>query len=239
MSNWTYRPATDFGQSWLQRLRRFPRTPDMIAWGLRASAALTVRTYLHLFHRLRVEGAEYLRQNESFVLVANHASHLDALCLAAALPWSHVHRAFPAAASDYWFQSPVGTVLAAGLLNALAMERQGNPRKSLVACRRVLEEPGNVLILFPEGRRSPDGELLPFKPGIGFLLAGTPHLVVPAYLAGTDKALPRGRALPVPHPICVRVGQPLRFADMPAERAGYERVTAELEAAVRGLRAVG
>jgi hypothetical protein len=43
----------------------------------------------------------------------------------------------------------------------------------------------------------------------------------------------------VPHPIRVRVGQPLRFADVPGERAGYERVTAELEAAIRALRAGG
>src|SRR5437870_335924 len=99
MPNWVYRPASDFGLSWLERLRKFPRSPDMAAWGLRSLSAMALRTYLHLYHRLRVEGAEHLRQNESFVLIANHASHLDALCLMAALPWSHVHRAFPAAAS--------------------------------------------------------------------------------------------------------------------------------------------
>jgi 1-acyl-sn-glycerol-3-phosphate acyltransferase len=236
MASWQYHPASDFGLSWLQRLRGFPRSPDMTAWGLRSAAAMLLRTYLRTFHRLRVEGAKHLEQTESFALVANHASHLDALCLMGALPWTHVHRAFPAAASDYWFRSAAGTVVAAGMLNALAMERQGNPRRSLAACRRVLAEPGNVLILFPEGRRSPDGELLPFRPGIGFILAGTNHLVVPAYIAGTEKALPRGRALPVPHPIHVRVGPPLRFAHVPAERSGYEQVTAELETAIRALK---
>jgi len=236
MVSWQYHPASDFGLSWLQRLRGFPRSPDMTAWSLRSVTAMLLRTYLRTYHRLRVEGAEHLQQTESFALVANHASHLDALCLMGALPWSHVHRAFPAAASDYWFRSAAGTVVAAGLLNALAMEREGNPRRSLAACRRVLAEPGNVLILFPEGRRSPDGELLPFRPGIGFVLAGTDHLVVPAYIAGTEKALPRGRALPVPHPIHVRVGPPLRFRRVAAERSGYEQVTAELETAIRALR---
>jgi 1-acyl-sn-glycerol-3-phosphate acyltransferase len=236
MAPWQYHPASDFGLSWLQRLRGFPRSPDMTAWGLRSVAAMLVRTYLRTYHRLRVEGAEHLQQNESFALVANHVSHLDALCLMGALPWSHIHRAFPAAAADYWFHSAAGTVVAAGLLNALAMERQGNPRRSLAACRRVLAEPGNVLILFPEGRRSPNGELLPFRPGIGFVLAGTNHLVVPAYIAGTEKALPRGRAVPVPHPIQVRVGPPRRFSHVPAERSGYEQVTAELETAIRALK---
>jgi 1-acyl-sn-glycerol-3-phosphate acyltransferase len=235
MTTWQYHPASDFGLSWLQRLRRFPRAPDMTAWGLRSVAGVLLRSYLRIVHRLRVEGAEHLRQSESFALVANHASHLDALCLMAALPLAHVHRVFPAAAADYWFRSAAGTVVAAGMLNALAMERQGNPRRSLEACRQVLREPGNVLILFPEGRRSPDGQLLPFRPGIGYLLAGTPHLVVPAYLSGTERALPRGRVVPVPHPITVRVGPPRRFADVPAGREGFERVTAELREAVREL----
>jgi 1-acyl-sn-glycerol-3-phosphate acyltransferase len=208
----------------------------MTTWGLRSVSAMLVRTYLRTFHRLRVEGVEHLQQTESFALVANHASHLDALCLLGALPWSRVHHAFPAAASDYWFRTATGTVVAAGLLNALAMDREGNPRRSLAACRRALAEPGSVLILFPEGRRSPDGQLLPFRPGIGFILAGTSHPVVPAYISGTEKALPRGRAVPVPHPIRVRVGPPLRFTQVPAERSGYEQVAAELAAAVRALK---
>jgi 1-acyl-sn-glycerol-3-phosphate acyltransferase len=236
MDKWEYKPASDFGISWIQRLRRFPRSPDMTAWGLRAFAGAVLRLYLKLFHRLKIHGEEHLKQRESFAFVANHASHLDALCLMAALPWSHVQRTVPAAAADYWFQTIPGTVIAAGMLNALMMERKGNPRKSLVACRRVLEEPGNVLILFPEGRRSPNGELLPFKQGIGFLLAGTNHPVVPAYLSGTQRALPRGRLLPVPHPISLHVGAPRRYAHVPAEREGFEQVTGDLEMAIRSLR---
>lgn len=235
MTSWKNEPAADFGQSWLDRLRGFPRSPDMTAWGLRSFSSMLVRIYLKLAHRLKVEGEEHLRQQESFAFVANHASHLDALCLMAALPWSHVQKAFPAAAADYWFNTAAGTVVAAGMLNALAMERKGNPRRSLDSCRRVLAEKGNVLILFPEGRRSPDGQLLPFRPGIGFLLAGTDYLVVPAYLSGTERALPRGRAVPMPHPIRLRVGKPMRFSDVPARREGYEQVAAALKQAIREL----
>lgn len=222
--------------SWLQRLRGFPRSPDMTTWGLRSLSAMILRTYLRTFHRLHVEGAEWLPQNESFVFVSNHCSHLDALCLMGALPWSLVHRAHPAAASDYWFKSAAGTFVAAGLLNALAIERAGNPRRSLIACRHVLDQPGKILILFPEGRRSADGQMQPFRPGIGFLLAGTNHPVVPAYVFGSEKALPRGRAVPRPFQIRVRIGAPLRFPDVPPERSGYEWVATQIEVAVRSLR---
>jgi 1-acyl-sn-glycerol-3-phosphate acyltransferase len=235
MSTWQYKPAPDFGATWLQRLRRFPRSPDMAAWGLRSFAALVIRTYLRVFHRLRVEGREHLPRRESFAFVANHASHLDALCLMAALPSSRVHRVFPAAAADYWYQTPIGTVVAGGMLNALALERRGNPRRTLEGCRKVLAEPGNVLILFPEGRRSPDGRLLPFKSGIGYLLAGTDYLVVPAYIFGTERALPRGRLFPVPYPIRVKIGPPRRFAHLPADRTGYDLVAQELATAIREL----
>jgi long-chain acyl-CoA synthetase len=236
MEPWKYQSATDIGLSWLERLRKFPRSPDMTVWGLRSFSAVLLRTYLKFFHKLTIEGAKHLEQKESFILVANHASDLDGLCLLAALPWSHVHRAFPAAAADYWFSSVTGTVVAAGMLNALAMERKGNPRRSLESCRRVLSDPGNVLILFPEGRRSPDGKLLPFRAGIGFLVAGTNHLVVPAYISGTERALPRGRAVPVPHPIHVRVGMPRRFGHVTQDRKGHEQVAAELQTVIRDLK---
>jgi 1-acyl-sn-glycerol-3-phosphate acyltransferase len=236
METWKYQPAPDVGLSWLDRLRRFPRSPDMSVWGLRSFSAAALRAYLKFFHRFRVEGTEHLQQKESFIFVANHASNLDGLCLLACLPWTHIHRAFPAAAADYWFSSVTGTVVAAGMLNALAMDRKGNPRRSLESCRRVLSESGNVLILFPEGRRSPDGQLLPFRAGIGFLTAGTEHLVIPAYISGTERALPRGRAIPVPHPIEVRIGAPRRFANIARDREGHENVAAELQAVIRGLR---
>jgi 1-acyl-sn-glycerol-3-phosphate acyltransferase len=236
MTPWTYRSAADVGLTWLDRLRRFPRTPDMTSVGLRSLTSFLLRSYLGICHNLRVEGREHLPHGESFVLVANHASHLDALCLMAALPWSLRHHVFPAAAADYWFRTAPGTVVAAGLLNALAMERQTNPRRSLQACRQVLEEPGNTLILFPEGRRSPDGTLLPFRAGIGFLLAGKSYPVVPAYLSGTERALPRGRVLPVPCPIRLRLGPALRFGHVAAQRQGYERIAGELESAIRALR---
>ena len=92
------------------------------------------------------------------------------------------------------------------------------------------------MILFPEGRRSPDGQLLPFRAGIGFLVAGTQQLVVPAYISGTDRALPRGRSVPVPHPIHIRVGPPRRFAHVGKDREGHEQVAAELQAVIQELK---
>src|SRR5436190_1740029 len=88
----------------------------LLAGGLRSLAAVAARLWLRLYHGLTITGRENLPADRSFVLVANHASHLDTLCLLAALPIGRLHQAYPAAAEDYF--GP-GTPL--GLLSKLAL----------------------------------------------------------------------------------------------------------------------
>src|SRR5687767_11245401 len=103
MDAWQYETAEDLDQPLVERLRRFPRDPDMLVYGTRLAAALALRSWLRVYHRLQVVGRENLCRDRSFVLVANHASHLDALCILSALPLGMLHRVFPAAAKDYFF----------------------------------------------------------------------------------------------------------------------------------------
>src|SRR5437763_1017404 len=98
MEPWHYERAADLDQPLAERLRRFPREPDITVYGLRTLAALVVRAGLRVYHRLEIRGQEHLPADGSFVLASNHASHLDTLCLLAALPLRKLHRAFPAAA---------------------------------------------------------------------------------------------------------------------------------------------
>src|SRR5437667_4022188 len=100
---WHYESAQDLEQPLIERLRNFPRQPDMLVYGARVLAATIIRGWLRLYHRLEIIGRENLPADRSFILVANHASHLDTLCLLAALPLGKLHRAFPAAAKDYFF----------------------------------------------------------------------------------------------------------------------------------------
>ena len=92
--------ALTFERKTVARLRRFPREPDQFVHGLRLLIALIIRGLLRLYHRFEIVGREHLPNDESFVLVANHSSHLDTLCLLAALPLRRLHRAFPVAAED-------------------------------------------------------------------------------------------------------------------------------------------
>jgi len=179
MKRWQYEPAADLDQTLIERLRNFPRQPDMLVYGLRSFVALIIRGLLRTYCRFEIIGEENLRNNRSFVLVANHSSHLDTVCLLAGLPLRRLHRAFPAAAADYFFKSVPRTWIATVIVNALPFARQTHVRHSLAICGELLANPGNVLIIFPEGTRSKTGELQDFKPGIGALVAGRDVAVLP------------------------------------------------------------
>jgi 1-acyl-sn-glycerol-3-phosphate acyltransferase len=232
MNEWCYEPAQDLDQPMLERLRRFPREPDMTVYAARSLAALACRGWLRLYHRLEIAGREHLPLGDSFVMVANHASHLDVLCLLAALPLRRLHRAFPAAARDYFFVSAPRVAVAAIFVNALPFERQIHIRQSLELCRQLLANPGNILILFPEGTRTQTGKLGAFRPGVGLLLGGTRIPAMPCYLNGCFAALPKGRCWPHPHRLRLEIGAPRIYPETEPHAVAEDlrRAVAEMEA---------
>ena len=172
-------------------------------------------------------------------MIANHTSHLDALLLAAALPCRLCDCVFPVAAGDVFFNTPAISLFSATLLNALPMWRKNcGPHALAELKKRLIEEPCG-LILFPEGTRSRDGTLGPFKPGLGMLTAGTAVPVIPCHLSGAFQAFPPAARLPRPRKIRLRIGQPLVFDSVPNRRAGWEEIATRAQEAVRRLGDVG
>jgi len=232
MDEWRYDTAQDLDQTIVERLRRFPREPDMLVYGLRSLAALGLRVWLRLYHCLEVMGREHLPTEGSYVLVANHTSHLDTLCLLSVLPLKKLHRAFPAAAADYFFTSVPRIAMAAVVVNALPFDRKIHIHQSLSLCKELLVNPGNILILFPEGTRSTTGEIGEFKPGIGLLLAGTDVPVLPCHLAGTFEAWPKGRMLPRPGRLWLTIGAPRSYATLRPGKESALQICQDLRQAV-------
>jgi len=232
---WHYDTVADLDQGLSERLRSFPRQPDMLVYGVRSAAAIALRGLLRGYHRFSVEGRENLPRQGSFVMVANHASHLDALCLLSALPLCKLHRAFPAAAQDYFFVSLPRLAVAAVLVNALPFDREVNVRQTLTLCRELLANPGNVLILFPEGTRTVSGVMGAFKPGVGVMLAGMDVPVVPCFLHGAHSAWPKGKRLPRPSKLHLVIGQPRCYRDLPPSKDSALHIRTELEDAVAAL----
>ena len=207
----------------------------MLACAIRSIAALLLRVWLRTYHRLQIEGRENLPSSGSCVLVCNHTSHLDALCLLCAVPLSRIHHCFPAAAADYFFSSLPRSAVSAILINALPFDRNAKGADSLALCSALLNDEGNILILFPEGTRTTMGTMGRFRSGIGRLAAGTDLDVLPCHLDGGIKAWPKGRLLPRPRRLRLRIGQPRNYGHLDGSPSSVRAVCADLEARVAEL----
>ena len=215
MKDFELRPAADHGLPLSERLRSPRREPGLIQTIGHCLTGLATRLYFGLWHRLEIHGRAHLPSEPPFILVANHTSHLDALALAAPLPWRLRDRVFPLAAGDVFFESAMLSVFAAGFLNAIPLWRRRSTPKALKELRqRLVNEPCGY-ILFPEGARSRDGNCLPFKAGVGMLIAETNVPIVPCHLRGCFQAWPPRARLPRLCKITLRTGAPLCFANVP------------------------
>lgn len=235
MNEWEYHPAADLDQNLADQLRNFPRQPRMHHYVVRWCAALFLRGWMRVYHRLRIEDRKNLPAGESFILVCNHTSHLDTLAMLCTIPLARIHRAFPAAAADYFFSSLPRSAVSAVLINALPFDRQAKGAESLAVCDALLANAGNMLILFPEGTRTTSGELGRFRSGIGRLVAGTDIPVLPCYLDGGFRAWPKGKTLPRPYRLRLRIGRPQRFVHLPKTAESVREICQELEDSVRHL----
>lgn len=152
--------------------------------------------------RLRVSGLENLPERGPFVLTPNHASYLDPLALAAALDGDRLAAVRWAGWTGILFAGPLSRAVSRAA-RVLPVDPAGAAASSLAFGAAVLRE-GGGLIWFPEGARSRNGDLQPFRPGIGMVLEKWPATVVPVVLRGTFDAWPPGRRWPRLRPIEVR-----------------------------------
>lgn len=197
--------------------RPAPSAPPGTAWARSATAGL-VREVLQravlapLADRLvavTVSGRELLADVAGpVVFVANHSSHLDTPLILGALPHRLARRTVVAAAADYFFQVWWRAASTALVMNTFPIERRGG--RNSITPGELLADGWNLLI-YPEGTRSVDGAMGPFKLGPAYLAVQSGLPVVPIALRGTYAAMPRDRGWPAPGrlPVRVRFGSPL------------------------------
>jgi len=164
----------------------------------------------------RATGQQNIPDTGAVLLVSNHVSFLDVFFVGIPL-----RRQLNYVARSTLFLPILGALIRS--VGGFPIQREGIGASGMKETLRRLKA-GGVVTLFPEGTRSPDGEIGPLKPGIAALAARVRVPVVPAGLAGMFEAWPRTRRFPVPHPIRIHYGAPI----LPAELAGLdtEAVTA-------------
>jgi 1-acyl-sn-glycerol-3-phosphate acyltransferase len=154
------------------------------------------------FFNYRVIGAENMIEEGPCIIAANHCSYLDPPLVGVACK-----RAIHYLARKSLLDVPIlGPILPE--LNVIPVDQKNADRSALMGAIRVVKNGGAVLI-FPEGSRSPDGQLQPPQPGIGMIAAKTGAPIVPVRIFGSFEALPKSRRRISCFGVTAVVGAPL------------------------------
>jgi 1-acyl-sn-glycerol-3-phosphate acyltransferase len=152
----------------------------------------------------QVKGKSHIPQHTSFIVAANHASHLDMGAIKVAL--GETGRDLTSlAAADYFFRNRYRRAYFKNFTNLVPMERSGSIRKSMDTAEGVLRQ-GRSMVVFPEGTRSVSGDMAEFLPSLGYLAMRAEVGILPAHIAGTFEALPKGTAVPRSRELTVSFG---------------------------------
>ncbi len=183
---------------------------------------VVVRALARAYWDLRIYNVERVPTTGPVILAANHASFADPPLVGVG-----IHRATYFLARDTLFRQPLfGAWLRS--VNSIPVDREGGGAAGLRVVLNLLEQ-GEMVLLFPEGTRSPNGDLLPARPGLGLIAIKSGAPVVPVRLFGLFDAWGRHRRLPGPGRVVIKYGFPLRFDDSP----GSEWIPSGLSAKAR------
>lgn len=157
--------------------------------------------------RVSVSGEQYVPHNRQTIVAANHASHLDMGLIKYALG-SYGKDIVALAAKDYFFEGKWRRAYFENFTNLRPLDRADNPREAMREASGLIER-GHTILLFPEGTRTTTGELAEFRPAVAYLALKHGVDILPVYIEGTYRSMPRGSFVPRNRNLAVRIGPPL------------------------------
>lgn len=177
-----------------------------------------------ILFQIKVFGKKNIPKKGGFILVSNHVSYLDPVTLGVACP-----RKLNFMAKEELFRHSLFSRFISAL-GAFPVKRDSADLSALKeAMRRV--RAGSVLTIFPEGSRRIDGTSDQPQAGIGFLAAKLDVPVIPAFIKGTDSALPKGAKFIKPSRISVYFGEQISLE----RRLPYQEIASQIMASIRHL----
>ncbi len=190
-----------------QFARRVPgRSPLEIVWF--DLGRFMVASILTILYRFRVVGRERIPERGPVLLVCNHVSFLDPMVVGSAMK----DRQFSPMARDSLFSfKPFGWLLRS--YGCIPIRREGGDAAAMRAAMAELEA-GRCVVVFPEGTRSPDGSMQPFRRGVLLLLKRAKATVLPMGVAGTFEAWPKGRRPGLRGRVRLAVGEPISSEEL-------------------------
>lgn len=191
------------------------------------TVALGARTLARSVTRVRIEGdVAAIPRTGPLILAANHISNADPVIVGAWLTKRLGRRIHWLGKREMFDWPIVGWMARNG--GVVPVDRGGADVEAFRLAQRVLEA-GHVLMVFPEGTRSPSAELQVPKDGLAVLALRTDATIVPIGISNTDRVWPKGRPLPTPgRHATMRIGAPFRLSEVLP--AGLDRKSAKAAA---------
>ena len=209
----------------LPRLRRLSWWRAKL-WGLTLSvftAGLTSfngKTQIELFRKVKLPVGP-------LIVVANHASHIDSVALVTMI--GRTRPVLVVAAADYWLTDKASEIIARTSIGIWPIRRGSEEAFEDLMAAEDLVRQGVVLVVFPEGGRSEDGEVGVFHSGAFRLAEATEATVLPVAVVGSTEVLPR-KAISAKHkPLNLQIGKPIKVKDVLADTKAVEQEVRELK----------
>ncbi len=177
-----------------------------------------------LLYRVRRTGLENIPAEGPILLTPNHQSHLDPPLVGCCCP----HRMSYLGRASLFKFAPVAWFIRS--LGAFPIEREGRGFGGIKETLRRLRR-GEVIMIFPEGARTSDGRIHPFRPGIRMLAIRSGATIVPVAIEGAYQAWPRWRLFPRLGTIHIHFGEPL--LPQTIQELGEDALVEEVERRVR------
>lgn len=177
---------------------------------------------------LKVEGEQNISSNETYIFLSNHQSFMDIPILFRGIP----NRLHFVAKKGIRYVPFIGWYMLAMGMIFIDRRLKGNQSMKSLKKAGALIRRGRSVILFPEGTRSAEGEITPFKKGAFILALEAMVKVVPVALVGTGQLLPRGSGVFHPCALSLAIGKPIDSRKYKNDRRGLAQ---EVEKQMRQL----
>lgn len=194
---------------------------------------LIVRPIARLLFGLDALHAEKLPQDGPAIVTANHNSHVDTIILLCLFPSKVLPKLRPVAAADHFDTGGFNSWFSRNIIGIIPIKRGGaaTGEDVLAGCKEALAR-GEILFVFPEGSRGAPEEMTRFKTGVARLAEFSPETpVVPVYIQGAGRSLPKDAKLVVPFNCTAVVGDALKW------NGSHHGFTDELRARIEALKA--
>lgn len=211
MKDWNYE-----NEQWtklpphLRHLPLFTRYFDLMSMCIRFLWFLFLKFIFFRFYiRLKVHGnmKQVHEDHPRLIVISNHSSHLDAISISTSIPFRRWIHLYFAAAKDYFFANGWMTFFSQHCIGAIPIDRKDRSGEAAKLCIQLLTDLKKIwLVMFPEGTRSKDGLIHPFKKGISVFAERSQTPILFLYLDGAYNLWPKENGFAKPGKLTVYVG---------------------------------